>query len=89
MDVREQPEGGRSESGYLNFSTLCRRLLSCIPLVCESRWTVYKSKNLKISVHPSRSDVLTSAFRDKQLRFAEKENSKGKLKLDSNNNSYD
>ena len=25
-------KGGVAESGYLNFSTLCRRLLSCIPL---------------------------------------------------------
>jgi hypothetical protein len=34
MDVREQPEGGGGQSGsaYWNFSTLCRRLLSCIPL---------------------------------------------------------
>ena len=32
MDVREQPEGGQSGSAYWNFLTLCRRLLSCIPL---------------------------------------------------------
>jgi hypothetical protein len=36
MDVWEQPEGGEwSGSGYLNFLTLCERLLSCIPLDCK------------------------------------------------------
>ena len=45
MDVWEQPEGGGgSGSGYLNFSTLCRRLLSCIPLGGGG------SENLKLRV---------------------------------------
>jgi hypothetical protein len=42
MDVREQPEGGRSGSRYWNFSTLCRRLLSCIPL--DMKYHIHKNK---------------------------------------------
>ena len=32
MSGNSRKGGGQSGSGYLNFSTLCRRLLSCIPL---------------------------------------------------------